>query len=207
MKVEMKEKDKYPEIEVLGAYSGGRDGFGTMDCNAAGMFYVVEVPPPEGFVALGSEVGFRQVEKIESIELFVELLNGKRSAESFTIKGNELYRSHNPENSFAIDVFTRRSVLDYCYAYEGDDYGDGVLTELRKCAEAMCKEYPEIAGRWRIVDSLGRRVFVRGYEESGGFITSFDEEDDDELAEPMPILEMNAADMMPAEDGGEDLLA
>lgn len=82
--------------------------------------------------------------KAAELELFVELVGGKRSLASFKFYAG--YVADNRENAGVTDVFTEN--------------GDQVA-RIADCAERMCDAHPECDGQWKIVDKDGKRHFLR----------------------------------------------
>lgn len=164
MKVKMIKKPQYPEIEVIGMSKEDDPFPGTMPYRPGERIIITEEDVDIKYVHRESGLPFRKVDKVESIELYVELAGGFRSLANFTLDRTPVYVAPNAENDGMIDVFVNK---DCCIAgYEYNTWErKRVLDQLYDCANAMCAKHPESAGLWRIIDKEGRRVVIRNITE------------------------------------------
>lgn len=150
MKVKYTEIPSYESCELVGKTD--KATCGTIDRKLVGRCLLTKEAGFNGkhMVVGGDETPIVTVEEIGAegkkaeIELFVELVGGKRSLASFKFfKG---YYAANRENAGVTDLFT-------------DDRAQ--IERIEACAGRMCNAMPECDGQWKIVDATGARYFLR----------------------------------------------
>ena len=152
MKVKYTAIPNYESCELVGKTD--KTTCGTIDRKLVGRCLLTKETGFDGkhMVVGGDETPIVTVEEIGAegkkpeIELFVELVGGKRSLASFKFfKG---YYAANRENSGVKDLFT-------------DDRAQ--IERIEACAGRMCSAMPECDGQWKIVDATGDRYFLRHF--------------------------------------------
>lgn len=150
MKVKYTAIPSYKSCELVGKTD--RATCGTIDRKLVGRCLLTKEAGFDGkhMVVGGDETPIVTVEEIGAegkkpeIELFVELVGGKKSLASFKFfKG---YYAANRENAGVRDLFT-------------DDRAQ--VERIEACANRMCNAMPECDGQWKIVDATGTRYFLR----------------------------------------------
>lgn len=150
MKVKYTAIPSYESCELVGKTD--KATCGTIDRKLVGRCLLTKEAGFDGkhMVVGGDETPIVTVEEIGAegkkpeIELFVELVGGKRSLASFKFfKG---FYAANRENAGVTDLFT-------------DDRAQ--IERIEACANRMCNAMPECDGQWKIVDSTGARYFLR----------------------------------------------
>jgi hypothetical protein len=152
MKVKYTAIPSYESCELVGKTD--KATCGTIDRKLVGRCLLTKESGFEGkhMVVGGDETPIVTVKEIGAeggkaeIELFVELVGGKRSLASFKFfKG---YYAGNRENAGVTDLFT-------------DDRAQ--IERIEACANRMCNAMPECDGQWKIVDAAGDRYFLRHF--------------------------------------------
>lgn len=150
MKVKYTEIPSYESCELVGKTD--KATCGTIDRKLVGRCLLTKEAGFDGkhMVVGGDETPIVTVEEIGAegkkpeVELFVELVGGKRSLASFKFfKG---FYAANRENAGVTDLFT-------------DDRAQ--IERIEACASRMCGAMPECDGQWKIVDATGARYFLR----------------------------------------------
>lgn len=150
MKVKYTAIPSYESCELVGKTD--KATCGTIDRKLVGRCLLTKEAGFDGkhMVVGGDETPIVTVEEIgdegkkAEVELFVELVGGKRSLASFKFfKG---YYAANRENPGVTDLFT-------------DDRAQ--IERIEACANRMCGAMPECDGQWKIVDATGSRYFLR----------------------------------------------
>lgn len=153
MKVKYTAIPSYESCELVGKTD--KATCGTIDRKLVGRCLLTKEAGFDGkhMVVGGDETPIVTVEEIGAegkkpeIELFVQLVGGKRSLASFKFfKG---YYAANRENTGVTDLFT-------------DDRAQ--IERIEACAARMCNAMPECDGQWKIVDSTGARYFLRRFK-------------------------------------------
>lgn len=151
MKVKYTDIPSYESVELVGKTT--RAVCGTIDRKLVGRCLITT---EDGFtgkhmVVNGDGTPIVSVKEIgegegktAEVELFVQLVGGKKSLASFKFfKG---FLADNRENAGVVDIFTEN--------------GDQVA-RIEECARRMCEAAPECDGQWMIVDKDGKRHFLR----------------------------------------------
>lgn len=166
MKMKYREVPKFEEVEVAAKTLEATTG--TIDRKAVSRALITT---QEGFrgktheIVDGDGVNLRTVksfggetDEVKSVEVFVELVGGKRSLASYKFFSGWI--AENPENPGVTDLFVDGAKKDGC-AGVAEVTNDDKIESIVSCARRMCDATPEADGKWQIVTADGKRVFLR----------------------------------------------
>ena len=155
MKMKYMDLPTYEDVDIVGKTSEAVTG--TVDRKLVGRSLITVQAGFTGkhVVVKGDETPIVTVQKIgdgegehAEVELFAELVGGKRSLASYKFFGG--YVGDNRENAGVKEL----------YVQEGSE-NHGKVRRLLDTAERMCDAAPECDGQWKIVSADGTRWFIR----------------------------------------------
>lgn len=150
--VKFTEAPKYEEVALIGKTIESTFLAGTFDREQIVRRYLTEAEGFDGkseIIVNGADKYGILTVKPDTLDVYVELMGGKKSLASWKFAG---FTADSIENEGCVDLFVPST----------DDVANKGRS-LRACAEAMSAATPEAANLWRVVTSDGKRVFIRAY--------------------------------------------